>query len=368
MDALLDEPFVGQLVGRTNVPQDRRRGHANVLEHELRVTVGERVHVVGIVLDAEAGRVVVDQEQGRQAAVAIDHVAVEDHEVRVVRPGDEPLLAVEDVVAAGRVPDGGGLQGPRVGARRVLGDRIAARALAAHRWVEIAGFLRRVAMDEGVVRPGDVGPQAAGPLPQLLMDQHLVHRRPALPTQRHRERTAMQSRLDRGPPDRRAPVARHVPTGLLEFDLARLEDLADEGASARLEFELGRRQGQVHAAKDASRRCASTDGVAGRGTRVGRRTGVQGGARAPYRITSGGAWKHIVAQSGPVTVSVRRRHRAAMQHPAGRCTLAPDEETPGKAPARATAGSRLRRHSPRSTPATEPMAIVRRAPDIAASR
>ena len=48
--------------------EDRRRRDADVGQHELRMAVGERVGVVGVVLDGDARRVVVDQEQGRQPA------------------------------------------------------------------------------------------------------------------------------------------------------------------------------------------------------------------------------------------------------------------------------------------------------------
>ena len=50
----------------------------------------------------------------------------------------------------------------------------------------------------------------------------------------------MQPGLDRGPPDRVAPVARDAATGAFELDLARLEDVPDEGPGTRLELELGR--------------------------------------------------------------------------------------------------------------------------------
>ena len=67
VDALLDEPLVGQVVRPPDAAEDRRRRDAHVGQHELRVAVGERVRVVGVVLDDDAGRVVVDQEQRRPA-------------------------------------------------------------------------------------------------------------------------------------------------------------------------------------------------------------------------------------------------------------------------------------------------------------
>ena len=55
---------------------------------------------------------------------------MEDHEVGVVRAGHEPLLAVQDVLAGGRVPDGGRRHRPGVRAGVLLGDRVAAVPLA----------------------------------------------------------------------------------------------------------------------------------------------------------------------------------------------------------------------------------------------
>ena len=163
-------------------------------------------------------------------------------------------------------------------------------------------------MDERVVRTRDVGPQAAGPLPQLLVDQYLVHRRPALAAELDRERAAVQARLDGRAADRGTPLARHLATGLLEFDLARLEDIAHEGAGTRLQLELGWRESQVHRVKDASRRHGGTDRVAGRGTR----------------------WCCVERSSA--TFSLRRLHPTAMHSAHERCTLAPDEETRGRPP------------------------------------
>ena len=97
-------------------PRIADAGHADVLEHELRVPVGERVGVVRVVLERHAGRVVVDEEERRQPRVAVDDEAVEDHEVGVVRAGDEPLLAVEDVLAGRGVADGRRRERPGVGA------------------------------------------------------------------------------------------------------------------------------------------------------------------------------------------------------------------------------------------------------------
>ena len=265
---------------RPTPPRTAAGRDAGVLEHELRVAVGERVHVVGVVLDADARDVVVDEEQRRQQPVAVHDVGVEDHEVRVVRAGHEPLLAVEDVLAGRGVADRGRPQRARVRAGAVLGDRVAPRALAAHRRVEVARPLLGVAMDQGVVRPRDVRPQAARALPELLVDQHLLERRPALPAERHRERAAVEPGLDRGLADRGAPVARDAAVRRLELGLARLEDLADERAGPRLELELRRGQGEVHRREG----CATPPGS--RRTRRGARDAAP--RAAPRRRRAGG--------------------------------------------------------------------------------
>ena len=269
MDPLLDEPLVGQLVGPADAAEHGRRRDPDVGQHELGMPVGEGVGVVRVVLDDHPGRVVVDQEEGRPALVAVDDEAVEDHEVGVVRPGHEPLLAVEDVLAGRRVADGGRAERARVRAGAVLGDRVAPRALAPERRVEVAPALLRVRVEQDVVGARDVRPQAAGRLAELLVDQDLLEHGPALPAGLDRERPALQPRLDGGRPDRVAPVARDVPAGPLEFDLARLEDVAHERAGARLELELGGREGQVHRAKDAAPGRREAHDVAGRGTTRG---------------------------------------------------------------------------------------------------
>ena len=165
--------------------------------------VGERVHVVGVVLEGHAGRVVVDEEERRPTLVAVDDEAVEDHEVGLVgRPGHEPLLAVQDVLAGRRVADGGGRQGPRIGAGAGLGDGVAAEALAAQRRLQVAPALLGVAVDERVVGARDERPRPAGRLAELLVDEDLLDGRPALAAGLDRQRAADQPGRDarrRGP-------------------------------------------------------------------------------------------------------------------------------------------------------------------------
>ena len=83
-------------------------------------------------------------------------------------------------------------------------------------------------------------------LAELLVDEDLLEDRPALAAEPRPGTSRRAAGLDRGAPDRVAPVARDAAAGPLELDLARLEDVADERAGPRLELELGRRQGQVH--------------------------------------------------------------------------------------------------------------------------
>ena len=66
----------------------------------------------------------------------------------------------------------------------------------------------------------------------------------------------MEPGLDRGPPDRVAPIARDAAIGPFELDLARLEDVPDERPGARLELELGRAEGEVHRGQGCPTRSA----------------------------------------------------------------------------------------------------------------
>ena len=89
------------------------------------MAVGEGVGVVGVGQDAQARRVVVDQEEGRASRLAIRGEGVEDHEVGVIGACHEPLLAVQDPLVPSRIADGGGADAPGVRSGLGLGDRIA---------------------------------------------------------------------------------------------------------------------------------------------------------------------------------------------------------------------------------------------------
>ena len=313
MDALLDEPLVGQLVSAANRPQDRRGGHSDVLEPELRMTVGEGVGVVGVLGQAQSGGVVVDQEQGRQTTVAIEQMAVEQHEVRVVRARDEPLLPVEQVVARGGVTHGGGRQGPGVGTCLDLGDRVAAGPLAAQRGVQISPTLVRVTVEQGVVWRGHVGPQAARDLPKLLVDKDLLQGGPALPTEGFGHRATVQVGGNGGAPELLCLRHRHPSTVELKLGFKRLEQLADVGAGTSLEVEFGGAEGQVHDA----------DGDGRHGRRAISSRSAQRRQRAPYvgqspTVTargSCGARDSLLAGGQPPNVRRRRSNSSSSISP-----------------------------------------------------
>src|SRR4029453_15802766 len=182
-----------------------------------------------------ARRVVVDEEQRRAPRpVVVDDVAVEDHEVGVRGACNEPLLAVQDVVAGGLVTDRRrrGRAGGRAGVR--LRDRVAAVALATERRVEVAGPLRRVAMDERVVGTGDGAPEPARPLAELLVDDDLVERAPALAPDARREASAVEVRGDRPSLDAPDDLVGEAAAAPLERELERLGDVPGERAGAGL--------------------------------------------------------------------------------------------------------------------------------------
>ena len=294
VDALLDEPLVRQLVRRSDRTQDGRGRDPDIGQDELRVPVGEGVGVVGVVLHDDARRVVVHQEQRRQALVAIDDDRVEDHEVGVVGAGDEPLLPVEHVLAGRGVADRRRCEGPGIGSGTVFRDRIRARPFAAQARVEIPGALLGRAVDQRVVGARDERPQPAGGLPELLMDQHLLEDRPALATKLVWERATLKARVERRTPDLHAPRPGDATTETLELRLAGSEDVFDESAGSRLERKLVGCKGQIHCAR-RMRHAATRPRPPSRAARHQPRVGAYG--TWPKRRTGTGTnvGKHIPA-------------------------------------------------------------------------
>src|SRR4029078_1560619 len=175
----------------------------------------------------------------------------------VGRAGDEPLLAVQDVVAGRGVTLGGGGQPAGVGARVRLGDGVASEALAAHAWLEVATTLIGVGVDQGVVGAGDERPEPARRLAKLLVDDHLVDGAPRLAAKLARERSAVQSRVDRRALQLISGRRREPPTGSLELGFEGLEVVDDVGARPRLQVELIGREAEVHGPRMTRRPAAS---------------------------------------------------------------------------------------------------------------
>ena len=109
-----------------------RGGHADVVERDDRVGVGVRVRVPRLAHQADARRVLVDDEHRVLALVlAADELRLEEEVVGAVVRRHVHLLAVQHVVVA--VASRGGLDRVDVGAGARLGDRVALVALAADR-------------------------------------------------------------------------------------------------------------------------------------------------------------------------------------------------------------------------------------------
>ena len=180
-------------------------------------------------------------------------------------PGDEPLLAVEDVLAGRRVADGRRREGPGVGAGAVLGDRVAAVALAAQAGVEVAPPLLRVGSGSARCRrPGCTTTGRRSTWPSCSWTRTCSRTVQPWPPTSRGKRAAVQAGLDRGAPDRRCPSragrgrrrARTRPRAAG----ARRGRTRAPGPGAR----AARRQGEVHRRKDAARGRRRGPPVAGR--------------------------------------------------------------------------------------------------------
>ena len=190
-------------------------------------------------------------------------------------------------VAASRTAVAG--QRPGVRALAGLRDRVAAVPLAAQARVQVAAPLLGRAVQQRVVAAGDEAPQAARDLTQLLVDEDLLQRGPALAPGgraagcRRGGRASMArrliSRMRLG--GERAAVA-------LELGLERLEHVDDVGAGPLAELGLRGGEGQVHGAQ-----CGGTNlAPAGRSQDAGRE-----------------AHRSLGGMSGRCPVSVAERRR-----------------------------------------------------------
>jgi hypothetical protein len=118
-----------------------------------------------------------------------------------------------------------------------------------------------------VVAAGDVAPQAARGLAQLLVDQDLLQGTPALAPRRLRQVAAPEVGLDRAPLDLPDGLGREGAAVALELGLVRLQDVRDEGAGPLAELELPGGEIQIHAAQCGGR---DAPGAMGRDARDGR--------------------------------------------------------------------------------------------------
>ena len=183
-----------------------------------------------------------------------------------------------------RVADGGGAQGPGIGAGAVLGDRVAPRALAAQRRLEVAPALLGVARGSGRCRrPGctttarrSTGRAARGRGPA---------RRPTSPARRPRPGTSRRAAGPRSPPRRiGSPQSRgDPPAGAFELEpraaggrRGRTRGRAPGARAGRASGSGPSRPRMRHRARTLVRR------VAGRGTAY--RTGLAGGTNVPPRV------------------------------------------------------------------------------------
>ena len=79
-------------------------------------------------------------------------------------------------------------------------------------------------------------PEAAGDLAQLLVDDHLLDRRPAAPPDGHGEVAGIEAGGDRLGRDLADDVAGKPAAGLLAGQLVRLQDVDDEAPGALAEL------------------------------------------------------------------------------------------------------------------------------------
>src|SRR5204862_2290969 len=84
VDALLDEPLAGQLEAAAELAEDVLAWHRRLRERELGMAVREVVREVRVIGHLDAGRVLVDEEEGRAAVVAVDGPGEHDEVARDV--------------------------------------------------------------------------------------------------------------------------------------------------------------------------------------------------------------------------------------------------------------------------------------------
>ena len=172
--------------------------------------------------------------------LAADQLALEERVVRAVVRRHVPLDAVEHVVIA--VPPRGRLDRVHVGTGPLLGDRVALAALAPGRRpdVPVELVLRRHLGKPGR-RGRDHPGERVGHPADLLLDQHLLHRRAPAAAVGLGQVRGVDPEFDRALGVRRFEVGRQLAVRQLDLDLKR-NQLIGERPGPRLHFEILLRQ------------------------------------------------------------------------------------------------------------------------------
>ena len=177
-EPLLGEPEALQVFALADPADHRVGGHLDRVEADRRVAVRVAVGEAWFVDDLDPLGVGLDEEERRQALVALDQVRHHDQDRGDVAGGDEPLLAVEDVAGGGRL----GCRGDprRVRAGIALGHRVGVAKLAAQGGAEVALRLVGAGVSPDVVGVGNVPVDRVGAATELLGHQCPLLQRPAL--------------------------------------------------------------------------------------------------------------------------------------------------------------------------------------------
>ena len=267
---LLREPGPGQLIAPSDLTQHRVRGQLDVLEHELRVFVDERVHVPRDTGDANARQLLVDQKEGGRVA-GLD-AGQNDEEVGGVADRHEPLFPVETETTAGA--RGGRRHCQRVRPRLAFGDRNRVPALAADVRSQIPLALRRGARAERVGGAPDRVPERSRQPAQLLLNDDLLEHREAGTTPLGRHVDGLEAAVEHLPADRGMSLRAEPVIGLAGL-LVR-HDLSGQRGGPRLQLEESGGVREVH-------RVLLGSGSGSREVRIDRRRGERRGHRAPRR-------------------------------------------------------------------------------------
>jgi hypothetical protein len=260
----LDEPVLGQLEPLADAAEHLVRADLDVLEQELGMAEHVGVREFRLTLDRDALERLFQQEQGRLVGIAVD-IGVQDDVVGLVARGDEPFLAVDDIAVAAAVGAGLHHAHVRAGAGLRHGDTGAARAGDARHEI-VADLLGRAVLEWHRGVPYD-GPQRAGGLAELLVDQCLLHLGAALAADILRMVDAVEAVRHDGLAQRILGRARHGAVHF-ELDLVREQHCFGEHLGAALPVKVFGGQGQVHMSLPGNDECVDRDDLGATDERV----------------------------------------------------------------------------------------------------